>query len=302
MVRAFIEQLNSVGPHRALGLRQVGIVTDAYVYVHPRNPAADQNFDQWESFRAISGLPLWAWIVCSADQAADVVALAEIVRELHPDGIVLNIEKALEDADLTKIATGAAAFGLPGVASLAGANPNHHLYDHRSLDRHGIVTEWQAYSSSGEGPIPAVAVRELYTPTRVLEGAEYRAQTWGKYGWGKVWSWGQYSSYAKKVSYAFGVSRLPSGWPEMNVVDRSLLRHSAQHPAGEKVGALLGLAAYKNIRVALNTTKHEPYSLAEWEALAASARVPGAAKRGCSVYLLDNTPDAVLWAVAKGAS
>src|SRR3970282_1073291 len=65
-------------------------------------------------------------------------------------------------------------------------------------------------------------------------------------------------------------------------------------------GQLLGRAPYSQIAVTLDLTRgaQEAHSLAEWEAIAASARVAGARKRPVSAYLGEIATDDVLRATA----
>ena len=299
-VRVYIEQLGSIGPHRMAALNAEGLVSDWYVMVGPDRPAGRVNRFLWNYYAGVGNL--WAWYVCTADQAKDVADIAALDSELMPAGWLLNVEKALEHADLSVLISGVKALGQPIVASLSGGNPNHNLYDHRTLDRAGVVCEWQAYLDSGEGPDPATAVRELYKVSRVGEGMEYRAQIDRAYGWGEVnglhWLGGtDYQSFAKKATFEF-VTLADGGWPALDVEYRELHR-----PPGTPRGELLGLAAYKNIRITLDVTRtaQAQRDLAGWEALAASARVPGASKRGVSVYLGEVCPDDVLRAIARSA-
>lgn len=69
------------------------------------------------------------------------------------------------------------------------------------------------------------------------------------------------------------------------------------------VGQLYGRAKYANIRVTLDVTRGNDakHTLEEWTVIAGSARVPGSAKRGVSVYTAEATSDDVLVAIAKGA-
>jgi hypothetical protein len=69
-------------------------------------------------------------------------------------------------------------------------------------------------------------------------------------------------------------------------------------------GVLLGRAQYSKIAVTLDVSRgaQEVHSLAEWEAIAASARVAGARKRPVSCYLGEIASDDVLRAIARGAA
>lgn len=316
-VAVYSEWLSAFGADRAAKLIDEGIVSDIYAYVGPDNEAARANRAEWDAFRAKLGrdqellglqvrYPLWGWYACSADQERDVAEITRLHDELEPDGWLLDIEKPLEGAYLTTLVRGVAALGKPVRASCAGANPNHYLYGHRTLDRYGVEVEWQCYLDSGEGPPPDVAVRELYTPSRLHLGHAYRAATWPRddrsrvsYGWGHLVlvdaQWG-YWAWNRRVWLAGDISQSRTGWP-------MLVRHSDTLSSMRYQGRLLGLARYSRIRVALDVTRGaaERRSLAEWTALSASARVPVAARRPVSVYLAEVCPDDVLWAIAEGA-
>lgn len=299
-VRVYSEYLSAFGADRAKALYDEGVLEAIYVKLHPLDAAALSNKAEWAVFRA-KGIPLWGWIVCSADQRADVAAVQDLDSEFQPVGWLANIEKILEGADLSVLCSGLKALGKPLVASLAGANPNHHLYDHRSLDRAGFAQEWQGYADSNEGPDPQTAVRELYKPGLVFPGAEYRSRIRTTYGWGQVtscwFSTGRYEAYKFPGlgEYEFAVRGEDWGW---TVLGRKFDLVN---------GLLLGLAPYSKIRVAIisddiaRDKTGTVRTAEEWTAWAASARSPGLARRGVSVYLGERCSDEVLRAIAKGA-
>ena len=111
---------------------------------------------------------------------------------------------------------------------------------------------------------------------------------------GTAFSTGYYDAYRFSVppEYEFGVyPRQGWGW---TVSERKF--------RGVSTGRLLGRARYSKIRVTLDvsrTAQTRPAS--EWEAIAASARIPGMAKRPISVYLAEVASDEVLRAIAAGA-
>lgn len=266
---------------------------------HPQNNRA--SFDAW---RRRSGRPLWAWIVCSADQVADAHAIARLERELNPDGYLLNIEKPLEGAKLGTLVNAVKATGRPARASLAGFSPSATPYDYRALDLAGIAMDWQAYIDSGEGPRPDVAVAELYQSSFVVEGWEYRHRIGSAYGWGRVTSVQEgelaaFDSYLqpKSENAVFGVLPREWGW---SVDDRVLWPLNPDKPPS---GLLMGRAPYAKIRITLDVTRSaSARPAAAWTEIAASARVPGASKRPISVYLAESTSDDVLAAIAAGAA
>ena len=306
-VRAYVEWLDNIGPDRMAELSAEGTVSDWYVLLGPvldnegqPRPAVPANHAAWDYTArkvAAAGGNLWGWYVCTPNQAVDVSRIGALDARFGPAGWLLNIEKLLERVALSVLSSGVKALGKPIVASLAGANPNHNLYDHRTLDRAGVVCEWQAYLDSGEGPPPDVAVRELWQPTTVHVGMEYRSRIGMTYGWGRITraglSLGFYDAYKLRgpSEYEFEIAPKEWGW---TVQDRNFAFVN---------GRLLGLAAYSKIRVALDVTRGalEKRDLAGWEALAARARPPGLAKPGVSVYLGEVCPDDVLRAIAKGA-
>jgi len=313
-VRAYVEWLDNIGPDRMAALSADGTVSDWYVLLGPvldnegqPRPAVPANHAAWDYTArkvAAAGGNLWGWYVCTPNQEVDVSRIGALDARFGPAGWLLNVEKVLEHADLSVLISGVKALGKPLAASLAGANPNHNLYDHRTLDRAGVVCEWQTYLDSGEGPPPDVAVRELYKVSRVLVGEEYRAwarnrtQQYATYGWGQVKQPELYNFFPHKALYVFECER--DGWPPLKLLlDRGLWRIGD----ARLVGQLLGLAPYSKIRVALDVTRGalEKRDLAGWEALAASARSPGLARRGVSVYLGEVCPDDVLRAIARGA-
>lgn len=304
-VRAFVEQLNSVGPHRMLDLYKAGTVSAYDVLVGPDEgrPAAVENREHWYDVEQLSAtfVPRWAWYVCTSDQAADVARIQDLDFELSPVGWRLNIEKWLEGANLTVLVSGVAALGKPISASLGGfQTASHANLDWRTLDRYDVQCDYQAYFDSGEGTIPAVAVQELFQSSFVVPGWEYRHRLGSVYGWGKVArvEAGQkavYDSYKRPGTYDGWFSIAPREWG-YSVVSRSLFRN------GKDVGLVMGRAAYNKIAVTLDVTRTAQARAAqEWTPIAASARVPGASRRPVSVYLLDNCSDEVIRAIAAGA-
>jgi hypothetical protein len=301
-VRCFIEQLGSIGPDRMRRLVAEGTVSDWFVYVGPENAAGFANRDVWNDYAGVGNL--WAWYVCGPDQARDVAWITALDDLLMPAGWVLDIEKPLEGVPLTTLISGVKKLGQPIIASLAGASASHTPYDYRTLDKAGVQVDWQAYFDSGEGPTPAVAVEELYRSSFVLLGWEYRSRIGKTYGWGKVTKcsavfvssnaiddFGYYDSYKLRSERSFRVQPRKWGW---TVTNRNFEGGS---------GVLLGRAQYSLIAVTLDLTRgaQEAHSLAEWEAIAASARIAGARKRPVSCYLGEIASDGVLRAIAKGA-
>lgn len=304
-IALFSEILAHFPAQRARALRDTIGIEAVYALVWPNYtgdvaPHPQSNRSAFGEWRAAAGVPLWAWIFCSADQRADATAIAAINAELDPDGWLLNIEKPLQGAGLRVLVDAAKATGKPIRASLAGFSPSGVDYDYRTLDRAGVAVDWQAYFDSGEGPRPADAVREAYMSTFVIGGWEYRHHLAGQYGWGRV-------SLASESIASFDSYRRPGdrdavfaiGQREWGarVVDRTLVRD------GRKVGLLMGRAAYPNIRVTLDVTRTaQSRPASDWTAIAASARAPNAAKRGVSVYLAEVASDAALAAIAAGAA
>ena len=299
-VRAYVEVLGNIGPHRMRDLVQAGLVDTFYVYAG--GPLGDYpgNHPQWAEcarFVREAGGRVFAWYWCDADQVATVVGIKELDRVLEPDGWLLNIEKPLEGAGLATLIDGVAALGKPIVASLAGTPPQV-VYDFRKLDLADVEVEWQAYLDSGEGPPPRVCVTELARCSRVLPGRRYRSAAGGQLGWGEVETPERYASYRTRAKYRIE-TQLSTRWPPYEIVDRNLYGRE-----WEIKGQLLGHAAYSNIRVALDTTRtaQAQRDLTGWSALAASARLKGAGKRGVAVYLAEVTPDDVFAAIARGAA
>lgn len=315
-VRVFIEQLGSIGPHRMLKLVNEGTVSDFFILIGPDEgrPAAAANRIAWFDTDEISPMFVrrWAWWVATEDQAADVQRITELDALLGPVGWVLNVEgEWTKGADLSVLVSGVKALGRPIIASLAGQSASHVEYDYRTLDRAGVQVDWQAYFDSGEGPTPAVAVEELYRSSFVIPGWEYRSRLGTTYGWGMVTRCVNYAGYYDSYrspgpsSRGFRVQPREWGWA---VTARSLWS-TWSTTAGttstvEADGVLLGRAAYSKIAITLDLTRgaQEAHSLAEWEAIAASARVAGARKRPVSAYLGEIASDEVLRAVAKGAA
>jgi hypothetical protein len=298
-INAFVEQLGSVGPHRMANLVAEGLVSTYYVLVGPEQgrPAATANQAAWGA----ADVPQYGWWVATADQAADAMEIAELDAKLNPAGWLLNVEKALEGADLTTLVAGVAALGKPIVASLGGfQTASHANLDWRTLDRYQVVCDYQAYFDSGEGPTPAVAVQELYQSTFVVPGWTYRHRLGSQYGWGKVTR----VEAAQKATYdSYKRPGLEDGWFSVaprewgySVLSRSLFRN------GKDVGMLMGRAPYAKIAVTLDVTRTaQARAPQEWTPIAASARVPGAARRPISVYLLENATDEVVRAIVAGA-
>lgn len=297
-VRAFVEVLGNIGPDRMADLSRRGIVSDWYVYAGPNDYPG--NLPRWlgaQTMVAQAGGRMWAWYWCDADQERTVSVIRERHERLAPSGYLLNIEKPLEEVPLVTLIDGVQALDRPIVASLSGTLPAV-AYDWRTLDLRGVAVEWQAYLDSGEGPPPSVAVIELARVSRVLVGRRYRAEIDGAIGWGELADPGEFVSYKTRGRYRLETEQT-SLWPPYRVVDRILYGKE-----WEAKGRLLGLADYSKIRVTLDTTRtaQAQRDLAGWEALAASARLWGASKRGVSVYLAEVTPDDVFEAIARGAA
>ncbi len=307
-ISAFSEWLSAFGAERAKALHDEGTLGALYVKVLPTDAAAVSNHSEWFAFRK-KGIPLWAWVVCSADQAGDVAQIQEFDLGFQPDGYCLDIEKQLEGQPLTTLIPGVAALGRPIVASLGGfQTASHGWLDYRTLDRYGVQCNWQAYFDSGEGATPLVAVQELYQSSFVIGGWEYRAQLFKKYGWGKVADFiapglARYRSFNRNALYDFAV--LPRDWGA-SVEDRILW--PTVDPDLPPAGILMGRAKYANIAVTLDVTRSaQQRPPQEWTPIAASARGWDAAgrplgRRPVSIYLMDNCSDEVARAIAAGAA
>jgi hypothetical protein len=302
-VAVFSEWLGNFGPHRARDLYNEGTIDAVYALVHPLDAAAQANAAAWAEWRTIYPGPLWAWMVCSADQIADAVELVTLNAELLPDGWLLNIEKPLEGAKLGTIIASAKATGKPVRASLAGIDASHVEYDYRGLDRADVEVNWQAYADSGEGPDPATAVRELYESSFVIPGWEYRSRIGTTYGWGQVtkavFSTGYYDAYKfpGPSEYEFGADQLAREWG-WTVYNRKFKGVN---------GRLLGRARYAKTRVTILSDEIAfdkngiTRTAEEWTAYAASSRMPGFRRRPVDVYLAERASDEMLRAVASGA-
>jgi len=278
-------------------------------YAPPDHPRPQENRAALKAWRSSSGLPVWGWYGPARLEKQEEAGtkIRELSKQLGLDGVLLNIEgEWTKTAKLTTLAQTAKATELPIVASLAGFSPSGTSYDYRSLDLAGAAIDWQAYFDSGEGPTPALAVRELYRASWVVSGWEYRHRLGSVYGWGKIadTAAGQiarFDSYkrpgapdAELVVSPRVVNGSAFGY---DVIDGKLRR------SGIEVGLLMGRAAYAQIRVTLDVTRsaqgRPPH---EWEAIAASARAQGSRKRPISVYLAENATDDVLLAIARGAA
>lgn len=294
MIRGFVEWIGNVGPTRMDALVREGVVEGYYVMLGPDREAGVYNVAHWNDCTA----PKWGWFVNTADQEKDVARISWLDAQVHPVGWCLNIEKVLEDASLKTLIEGVAALGKPIVASLAAITASHVEFDYRTLDKHKVAIDWQAYFDSGEGSTPWVCVQELYTSTFIIPGREYRSRFGSVYGWGKVTKVeanqrATYDSYKQPRNAYFNVTDRDWGF---TVVSRYLYRD------GKAVGVLMGKAAYPNIRVTLDTTRTAKLRpAAEWTPIAASAKAPGAGKRPVSVYLVEHATDDVLRAIAAGA-
>jgi len=298
MIAAMSYNLSAFGADRAAALYAEGTISHVRCPLWPLEPAAIANRAEWSAFVS-RGVPMWGWLNCSADQFGDVIAMSSLDVSLDPAGWVLDIEgEWTKGAKLDTLVAGAKALGKPVIASLAGYSASHVEYDYRALDRAGIPVEWQAYADSGEGPTPAEAVRELYESSFVIPGWEYRSRIGATYGWGQVtgavFSTGYYDTYKfpRWSDREFGVAPRDWGW---TVTDREF--------AGV-TGRLLGRARYSLIRVALIVSREieQRRTLAEWTAYAASARIPGASRRGVAVFPVENCSDELLRAIAAGAA
>ncbi len=306
-IALFSEILAHFPAQRARVLKETIGLEAVYALVWPNytgevDPHPQNNREAFHAWRAEAGVPVWAWVVCSPDQAADARAIEAINEALEPDGWLLNIEKPLQGANLSTLIGAAKKTGAPVRASLAGTSASHVHYDYRTLDRNGVAVDWQAYFDSGEGPPPADAVRELYESSFVIPGWHYRHLLNGVYGWGAVsavadWQ-AQFDSFLQpaKTDATFVVGFREWGYA---VFDRELWRSGSWQP----VGRLMGRAAYRRIRVTLDVTRSAQARRPEdWTAIAASARVPRARKRDISVYLGEVASDTVLAAIAAGAA
>jgi hypothetical protein len=278
----------------------------------PQRPR--DNREAFADWRAESGLPVWAWLNATPDQADDAVAIASLDHLLSPDGWWLDIEGPwVQGAKLARLLEAASATGRPRGATLAGASPSHVETDFRELERQGFAVEWQAYFNSRggngkpEGPRPDLAVSELYRASFVVESWEYRHRLGAVYGWGKVDEvtadeLAEFDSYLRPraPNAVFGVLPREFGW----IVDDGILW--PEQPSKPPVGVLMGRAPYAAIRVALNVTRPPVDVLTGehvgWERAAASARVRRARKRPVSVFLAENATDEVILEIARGAA
>ena len=287
-----------------------GVVNRVFVYLGPENDSSRRNIPELSSFRAqveAAGGEVWGWWVCGKDQAVDAAAISKAHWQHRPAGWLLDIEgEPFKGRSLTALIDPLVVLGVPLVASMAGTSSSHTPYDFRTLDKHNIPIDWQCYMDSGEGPAPADGVRELYQASFVIGGWEYRLRSGDRYGWCKIGD--PVPGNPRRVTVdnylAPGARNLelevsPREWG-YTVTDRRLYKPGTT----VAVGTLMGRAQYRNIRATLDVTrgaagKHTP---AAWSEIAASARVPGAARRPISVYLVENCPDTVLRAIDEGAS
>lgn len=305
-----MEVLGNLGPDKAEELVRAGQITDFYVFAGP-GPAAEWNEQAWPEFARrveAAGGRCWLWWVDRGDQLVDLAAVKKVLAEWKPTpfGSVLNIEAESKGKDLDVLCAGMVKIGKPWLASLAGFEPDHNLFDHRQLARAEAQQEWQAYFDSGEGSTPAACVSQLHRCREIEEGKEYRARVGKGYGFGRF---ARVDGQPMFLYYPTGRWLLgPKGrlgdpnvhWPPFVVTDPTL-----RDTRGNEVGELMGLAPYKKIRATLDVTrgavdKHTP---AEWTAIAASARAPGYEKRGVSIYLLEviaHTHPEVVEAIARG--
>lgn len=298
-VLVFSEWLSSFGADRAKMLYAEETIDGIYALLHPTQPASVSNHLEWWKF---GDVPLWAWINCSADQASDALAIGTIEAAVDPFGYLLDIEGAWtkNGTNLGVVVGAAVGTGKPVIASLAAITSSHVEYDYRTLDMADVSIDWQCYFDSGEGSTPAIAVRELYRPSFVIAGWQYRNRLGKTYGWGRVerveHSQGIYNAYKRPglVDATFAIG--PREWGH-TVIDGKLWRD------GVHVGELMGRARYSKIRATLDTTRgaNDKHDLFAWEVIAASARVPGASRRPISVYMAESSSDDVLRAIAKGA-
>ena len=276
-------------------------------YELPNPPRPQENRERFSQWRNEAGVPLWAWVNClgkTFDQARGAAAINMMEATLDPDGWKLDMEGDwVKGSKLATILAAPVATGKPRSASLAGASASHVNIDYRELERQGYVVSWQAYFDSGEGPPPPDAVREMYQSSFVLQGEEYRARIGKSYGWTKVRFEGQtgtVDSYRHPGwSNAFFAVK-PREWGA-TVVSRDLFRS----PDGDLAGLLMGRVEYKRIRVTLDITRSaQARPVEQWQAIAAGARFPGAAKRPVDVYLAENDNDLCdrIFAIAKGAA
>lgn len=303
-VRAYCEHLSALGAHRARALSAEGTLSALYVYLGPIAEVAKSNRAQWDRFRTIApDLRLWGWWRCGTDYERDVQEIRRIDRELAPAGWLLNIEKESEGRDLQALLNPLREIRKPLVCSLGGvARPWGASFDHCAIDRAGLVTEWQCYPETNEGPEPAIAVRDLAEPERVHLGARYLAKIGTQVVWGEILRYHErlgdvvYDSYAHPTLYPRAKARMDGGWPDYLVTDRTLRRGT------EPVGRLLGLARYARIRVAILAdgivaSRGITRSAEEWRAYARSGRLPGKRARPVSVYLAERASDEMLRSV-----
>ena len=199
-IALFVQDLSSFSPSRARELNQKIInetgrsIEAVYAlawpnYDPPASPVPQANRQVWRAWQDEAGLRLWAWVNARPDQQEDVLAMRGLFQELRPVGWLLDIEgEWTKGAKLGTLIIGAKEAGIPVRASLAGASPSHVEYDWRTLDQQNVQIDWQAYFDSGEGCRPDYAIQQLYQPSFVIGGWEYR-HLWkatGRYGWGKA--------------------------------------------------------------------------------------------------------------------
>jgi hypothetical protein len=295
--------LTNFGADRAGGLHRSGTLTDVYAYLGPANTASELNASELTQFTKKYEGRMWGWYVCSPNQAKDVADIERLNARYKLHGWLLNIEKPLEKANLSVLLSGVAKLGKPIRASVAGYTPAHIEFDYRAMEKYKVAIDWQAYFDSGEGANPAVAVRELFETSFAVGGWEYRHRIGQKqYGWCKMVGVKgdeiEIDSYMLPTNKnGFVKARLREGGWGYEITDRTIRRGKLV------VGRLYGRAAYSRSRVTIDTTRGAAAkrSLDEWTKVAASAKVPGSARRPVSVYLAESTSDELFRALAAGA-
>lgn len=307
-VGAFSNELRNLGPGRVRDLHARGVVKSLYVHLAPVDEPTERNLAVLDEYRFL-GDDLWAWTVGSGDWRRDAADVRGIVEGLGIRRFMLNFEKAWEGKPLGPFFQSLDDLELDFIMSLAGTGPSFINYDYRECDRRGIPVSWQCYDDSGEGQPAAAVVREAYLTPFVIPGWEYRhhirpvgaPKSQARYGWGKAHtpsaSTCKFNSYIRAGADDAEFRVGPREWGKA-VEDHTLRR------GGKEVGLLMGRIAYPRIRCTLDVTRgfDQKHTAVGWEARAASCRVPGMPKRPVDVYMLENCPNSVVEAIARGAA
>lgn len=317
MLAVFTQSLKALPADRAQRLDQrlraeVGVGLEVYALVYPDYqppiaPLPQQNRQIFKIWQDAAKVPLWAWANATPEQGKDANAIRSMDITIKPHGWMLDIEGHWmhNGVSLATLLNGVATTSKPVRVSLAAISASHLETDYRTMDALNMPIDWQSYFDTGEGPRPVDAVRELYRSTFVIGGWQYRFQFNGKYGWGRVTDVRVVSGQTRAYVDLYRVPRINNAY--LIVTKRewgwSVAHGGAIFQQGVRKGLLMGRCRYPLIRVTLDVTRGaaESRSLAEWTAIAGSARYPGSAKRPVSVYMAEDASDDVLVAIAKGA-